>query len=319
MLSESQQRLYGKLYQDFGDKIMGFIADKNINEVMLNPDGTLWIDSVKEGLIEQGRMSPVHALAILHSIAGIQGRILSEKHPHLEAELPHYREMRGERFTGQVPPIVSSPCFTLRKKAEIIYTLDDYYLTERLSEEGCTILKELISDRKNILICGGPGSGKTTFTNALLSEAVKCGVSERFIILEDTPELQCTAPNQVSLLTTDTLSMRDLLRIAVRIRPDRIMVGEVRGAEALDMLKAWNTGCPGGICTVHANGCLEAIQRMMDLSLEAGLTHPPLDLIRHTVDAIVHITKCRFQKGFVSEICAVKEIQHEKIVLEKLA
>ncbi|MDX2165087.1 MAG: P-type conjugative transfer ATPase TrbB [Gammaproteobacteria bacterium] len=318
MLTESQQRLFSKLHQDLGDKIISFLADKDINEVMLNPDGSLWVDSVKDGLVEEGRISSVHAHAILNCVAGIQGVVISEQNPRLEAELPYYRELRGERFTGQIPPIVANPCFTIRKKSEMVFTLDDYYLSERLTEEQCIVLKDLVSDRKNILVCGGPGSGKTTFTNALISEIVRCDPSQRIIILEDTPELQCTAPNKVSMVTSESVSMTSLVRTAMRMRGDRILVGEVRGAEALDMLKAWNTGCPGGICTVHANGCVEAIQRISDLAVEAGLSHPPLSLIRHTIDAVVFVTKIGSQKGFVSEICAVKEINNEKFILTKL-
>jgi type IV secretion system protein VirB11 len=168
-------------------------------------------------------------------------------------------------------------------------------------------------------VCGGPGSGKTTFTNALISESVSCDPSQRFIILEDTPELQCTAPNKVSLLTSESVSMTTLLRTAMRMRPDRILVGEVRGSEALDMLKAWNTGCPGGLCTVHANGCEEAVQRISDLAIEAGLSHPPLSLIRHTIDVVVFVTKMGSSKGFISDICVLKDIHHEKFVFEKLA
>lgn len=319
MLTESQQRLFSKLHQDLGSEIISFLSDKDINEVMLNPDGSLWVDSVKEGVIQQGRISSIHAHAILNCVAGIQGVVISEQNPRLEAELPYYRELRGERFTGQIPPIVSNPCFTIRKKSEMIFTLDDYYLTERLTEEQCIVLKDLVAARKNILVCGGPGSGKTTFTNALISEIVRCDPSQRIIILEDTPELQCTAPNMVSMVTSENAPMTSLLRTAMRMRGDRIFVGEVRGAEALDMLKAWNTGCPGGVCTVHANGCVEAIQRILDLAVEAGLSHPPISLVRHTIDAVVFVTKMSSHKGFVSEICKVGELNNEKFTLTKLA
>ncbi|MDX2164338.1 MAG: P-type conjugative transfer ATPase TrbB [Gammaproteobacteria bacterium] len=318
MITESQQRLFGKLYQDLGDKIIGFLGEPDINEVMLNPDGSLWIDSVKDGLLHAGSVSSVHAHAILNCVAGIQGAVLSFDNPRLETELPYYRELRGERFTGQIPPIVSQPCFTIRKKSETIFTLDDYFLTERMTEEQCILVKDLVEARKNILVCGGPGSGKTTFTNALIFEITRCDPSSRIIVLEDTLELQCSARNKVSFLTSQFTSMRDLLRTAMRMRPDRIFVGEVRGSEALDMLKAWNTGCPGGVCTVHANGCREALQRISDLAIEAGLSHPPLSLIRHTIDAIVHVTKRGSNKGFISEIATVKEVNNENFILEKV-
>jgi type IV secretion system protein VirB11 len=201
----------------------------------------------------------------------------------------------------------------------VIFTIEDYVASGRLTAKQAEILKNLICNRKNILICGGPGSGKTTVTNALIIEAVKHDENERFLILEDLPELQCRAPNKVAMLTSDTVSMRGLLRLAMRMRPDRILIGEVRGAEALDMLKAWNTGCPGGICTVHANGAEEAIQRILDLSMEAGLTIPPKDLVFHTIDAIVSVQRAGHQKGFIQEILSLGEYKNGKFIFNKLA
>ena len=239
--------------------------------------------------------------------------------PRLEAELPMYRSMRGERFTAQIPPIVSAPSFSIRKKSEIVFTLDDYIKTGRLTDEQAAVLRELIKERKNILVCGGPGSGKTTVTNALIIEASECDPNQRFIILEDLPELQCTARNKVAMLTSDNVSMTGLLRAAMRMRPDRILIGEVRGAESLDMLKAWNTGCPGGICTVHANGAAEAIQRITDLAMEAGLTTPPIQLVAHTIHAVVSVERRGNEKGFINEILSLGEYSNGKFEFKKLA
>jgi type IV secretion system protein TrbB len=319
MLSESQQRLYHKLYSDLGKEIIDYFADANINEIMLNPDGSLWVDSVSDGQVKVGDLNKAQAFAILHSVAGVNNFVVSQYSPRLEAELPYYKELQGQRFTGQVPPIVSSPCFTIRKKSEIVFTLENYVTSGRLSQNQLTMLENLIKDRANILVCGGPGSGKTTVTNALIVEAVKVNANQRFILLEDTPELQCTAPNKVSMLTTVDVSMTQLLKASMRMRPDRILIGEVRGAEALDMLKAWNTGCPGGICTVHANGCEEAIQRIIDLAMEAGLNTPPFSLVAHTINAIVFVERPGNQKGFISEIVSVRGYENGEFELETLA
>jgi type IV secretion system protein VirB11 len=227
--------------------------------------------------------------------------------------------MQGERFTAQIPPIVSAPSFTIRKKSEVIFKLEDYVATNRLTENQAKKLKDLIRNRKNILVSGGPGSGKTTVTNALVIEAVEYDKNQRFLILEDLPELQCEAQNKVAMLTSDDVNMTGLLRAAMRMRPDRILIGEVRGREALDMLKAWNTGCPGGICTVHANGASEAIQRILDLAMEAGLIVPPIQLVSQTIDAIVSVTRKGNQKGFIHEILALGEYKNEKFIFEKLA
>ena len=318
IISESQKRLYEKLYLDLGNQVISYLEDDDVNEIMLNPDGQLWIDKTSIGMQYVCDMPKSQAFTILHSVAGIHNFVVSQHNPRLEAELPYYRSMKGERFTGQVPPIVSSPSFTIRKKSIAIFNLQDYVDTERMTVRQAEILTDLVSQRKNILVCGGPGSGKTTVTNALIIEAVKSDLNQRFLILEDLPELQCSAPNKVSFLTSDNVDMTALLRVAMRMRPDRILIGEVRGKEALDMLKAWNTGCPGGICTVHANGVEEAVQRILDLAMESGLTVPPISLVLHTIDAIVSVDRNGSKKGFINKIAKLEEYKNEKFVFKNL-
>lgn len=317
-LSESNRRLYEKLQRDLGAPIASFLEDQDINEIILNPDGKLWVDRASAGQACVGAMTKEQAFSVLNSIAGIHNFVVNQHSPRLEAELPYYEPMQGERFTGQVPPIVSAPCFTIRKKSSIIYTIDDYVSSARMTAQQAAVLRALVVGRKNILVCGGPGSGKTTVTNALVVEAVKCDTNQRFLLLEDLPELQCTAPNKVAMLTSDDVDMTGLLRAAMRMRPDRILIGEVRGKEALDMLKAWNTGCPGGICTIHANGAEEAIQRTLDLAMEAGLSVPPISLVQHTVDAVVAVARRGNQKGHVAAIVKLKECCNGKFIFEKL-
>lgn len=318
MLTESSRRLYEKLHHDLGASVSTLLQDKDVNEIILNPDGKLWVDRTSIGQVCIGEIPKPQAFSILNSIAGIHGFVVNQHYPRLEAELPCYQAMRGERFTGQVPPLVSSPCFTIRKKSEVIYSLADYTATNRMTKEQSAVLCDFVAQRKNILVCGGPGSGKTTVTNALIIEAVKSDVNQRFIILEDLPELQCTAANKVAMLTCDTVDMTGLLRAAMRMRPDRILIGEVRGKEALDMLKAWNTGCPGGICTVHANGTEEAIQRILDLAMEANLSVPPISLVLHTIDAVVSVVRKGSQKGYIDAIVKLKEYNNGKFTFEKL-
>ena len=317
-ITESSRRLYEKLHHDLGRDILAFLKDSDVNEVMLNPDGSLWVDRSSTGQMYVAKISKAQAFSIIHSVAGIHNFVVNQHSPLLEAELPNFQEMKHERFTGQLPPIASAPCFTIRKKSEVVYTLDDYVATKRLTKDQAAILRSLTKDRKNILVCGGPGSGKTTVTNALIVEAVEVDENQRFLILEDLPELQCTAANKVSFLTSTDVNMTGLLKAAMRMRPDRILIGEVRGGEALDMLKAWNTGCPGGICTVHANGTEEAIQRILDLAMEAGLSVPPISLLLHTVDAVVSVTRSGNKKGFIEAIVKLKEHKNGKFIFEKL-
>jgi P-type conjugative transfer ATPase TrbB len=319
VVSLSKYRLYAKLYANLGESLVAWLKDHVVHEVMLNPDGKIWVDSPLEGLVHKGTMSAAQALAIIHTVAGIQGTVVTAHSPRLEAELPFFKTLQGERFTAQIPPVVAAPSFTIRKKAEVIFSLADYVTQGRLSLKQAEGLEDLIRQRQNILVCGGPGSGKTTVTNALIREAVKQDPQQRFLILEDLPELQCSAPNTVSMLTSEQVNLTALLRTAMRMRPDRILIGEVRGAEALDLLKAWNTGCPGGMCTVHANGAVAAVQRIVDLAMEAGLSQPPIGLVLQTIHAVVSVQRRGNQKGFIQEILTLGDYVNGKFVFEKLA
>lgn len=318
-ISETQRRLYEKLYDDLGNEIIPLLDCDDVNEIMLNPDGMLWVDSVKNGLISHAYIHPSRGNSIINSVSGINNVVITPKSPFIETELPVFKSMNGERFSAQIQPLVMGPSFSIRKKSSCIFDLENYCETGRLTKAQRLVLKDLIYQRKNILVCGGPGSGKTTVTNALIVEAINVDKNQRIVILEDVPELQCAAPNKLNMITCSDVTMTDLLRTAMRMRPDRILIGEVRGREALDLLKAWNTGCPGGIGTVHANGPLEAIQRVLDLSMEAGLSHPPIPLVIHTIDAIIFVNRKKHQKGFIQQIVALKEYKNEKFILEELA
>ncbi len=317
-LSVSLERLYTKLHHDFAE-VLPYLIRSDVNEIMLNPDGGLWIDSNTEGLSKVIHLTRHQAFSIINAVAGIHNFVVSEEKPRLEAELPFFKNFRGERFTAQVPPLVSNPSFSLRKRTEVVFSLSDYVSTGRMNDLQAEILNDLVCNRKNILVCGGPGSGKTTVTNALILAAVESDPNQRFIILEDLPELQCQAENKVSMLTCAAVPMTGLLHAAMRMRPDRILIGEVRGKEALDMLKAWNTGCPGGVCTVHANGAEEAIQRILDLAMEAGLSIPPIGLVKHTIDAVVSVGRKLHEKGFVESIVLLDKESKNEIVFKKIA
>jgi type IV secretion system protein VirB11 len=198
----------------------------------------------------------------------------------VSAELPE----TGERFEGLLPPVVAAPAFAIRKPAVAVFTLDDYSIAGVMRFGQADILRKAVADRKNILVAGGTSTGKTTLANALLAEIAR--TSDRVVLIEDTRELQCRAPNLVALRTKDGVaSLADLVRSSLRLRPDRIPIGEVRGAEALDLLKAWGTGHPGGIATIHAGTALGALRRLEQLVQEAVITVPRA-LIAETIDLI---------------------------------
>lgn len=264
-----------------GPAIAGFLEDPMIVEVMLNPDGRLWIDRLSEGLFDTGAtLSPADGERIVRLVAHHVGAEVHAARPRVSAELPE----TGERFEGLLPPVVTAPCFTIRKPAVAVFTLADYVASGIMTEAQAQLLRDGVATRANILVAGGTSTGKTTLTNALLAEVA--GTADRVVIIEDTRELQCAAPNLVALRTKDGVaSLSDLVRSSLRLRPDRIPIGEVRGAEALDLLKAWGTGHPGGIGTIHAGSALGALRRMEQLIQEAVVTVPRA-LIAETIDLI---------------------------------
>ena len=264
-----------------GPAIAAYLEDPDIVEVMLNPDGRLWIDRLSGGLADTGeRLAAADGERIVRLVAHHVGAEVHAGSPRVSAELPE----TGERFEGLLPPVVAAPAFAIRKPAVAVFTLDDYVAAGIMSRSQAETLREAVRERRNILVAGGTSTGKTTLTNALLAEVAK--TADRVVLIEDTRELQCSAPNLVALRTKDGVaSLSDLVRSSLRLRPDRIPIGEVRGAEALDLLKAWGTGHPGGIGTIHAGTALGALRRLEQLIQEAVVTVPRA-LIAETIDVI---------------------------------
>ena len=284
----SAERRRAMLRTAMGPAIAAALSDANVIEVMVNPDGALRLDLLGEGRRNTGvRIEAAQVERIIRLVAShVRGEVHSDR-PIVSAELPPHGEGAGERFEGILPPVSLGPCFSIRKPAARVYTLLDYVSDGFMSAETARLLSLAVVDRKNILIVGGTSSGKTTLANALLAELAH--LDERVILIEDTRELQCSAPDVVALRTRAGLvSMADLVRSTLRLRPDRIIVGEVRGPEALDMLKAWNTGHPGGIATIHANSAMSALHRIEQLCQEAVVS-VPRPLIADAIDLIVFI------------------------------
>lgn len=284
--SEASSRGARMLRTALGRSIVAWLDDPAVIEVMLNPDGRLWIDRLGDGIAETGeRLSASDGERIVRLVAHHVGVEVHARNPRVSAELPE----TGERFEGLLPPVVTAPAFAIRKPAVAIFTLDDYAQSGIMSRLQAAALRKAVADRRNILVAGGTGTGKTTLTNALLAEVAK--TSDRVVLIEDTRELQCAAPNLVAMRTKDGVaSLSDLVRSSLRLRPDRIPIGEVRGAEALDLLKAWGTGHPGGIGTIHAGTALGALRRMEQLIQEAVITVPRA-LIAETIDLVAVLVR----------------------------
>jgi P-type conjugative transfer ATPase TrbB len=279
--SEAVSRGARMLRTALGPAIAGFLEDPAIVEVMLNPDGRLWVDRLREGLVATDEvLIPADGERIVRLVAHHVGAEVHSGTPRISAELPE----TGERFEGLLPPVVTAPTFAIRKPAVAVFTLEDYVTAGIMTDVQADVLSLAVEKRKNVLVAGGTSTGKTTLVNALLAEVAK--TADRVVLIEDTRELQCAAPNLVALRTKDGVaSLSDLVKSSLRLRPDRIPIGEVRGAEALDLLKAWGTGHPGGIGTIHASSALGALRRLEQLVQEA-VVMVPRALIAETIDLI---------------------------------
>lgn len=283
------------------EPILDLIRDSDVTDVLLNPDGAVWIDSHRFGTRDTGRrIEPERVAQFLSLLATAHDTEITAERPRLAAELP----LDGSRVQGFLPPVVLAPSAAIRKRPTQIYTLDQLAGQGVLDVPSVAVLREALHARLNLVVSGATGAGKTTLTNALLAEMVALAdPAERFVTLEDTAELQCAAKNLLALRTTDTVTLRDLVRDTLRVNPRRIIVGEVRGAEAFDLLKAWNTGHSGGVATLHANSAASALLRLEHLTQEAGVP-PQRALIAETVHRLLHI-QGRGAARHVPEILAV--------------
>lgn len=284
----AQGRKVAALKQAMGPVIAAALADRMVVEVMVNPDGKIWVDKIGEGRSFTGQsLASADADRILRLLADHVGEVVTRDRPRVSATLPE----TGERFQGAFMPIVPSPAFAIRKRPEVVFTLDDYVEQAIMTAGQAAAIRAAAVNRDNLLIVGGTGSGKTTLANAILAEPAFA--TDRVVLIEDTAELQCSAEDKVQMLTKRTepvVTMTDLVRDTLRLRPDRIIIGEVRDGSALDLLKAWNTGHPGGLATIHANSALEGLTRLEDLIGEAT-PRIPYRAITQAINVVIFIER----------------------------
>lgn len=309
---EVSNRLSDLLASALGSGVSQLLVDPMISEIRLNSDGTVWGNRLGEGkFCASITVTPENARRAIYTVAYSVGAVCNDDTPAISAELPG----TGERFQGVLPPLVRSPLFVIRKKAVKIFSLEDLCNQGVLTENQGLVLERAVLERKNILVVGGTDSGKTTFANALL--LVASTTKDRIVILEDTQELQCKANDVEYLHTKDGVaSLRDLIRYTMRMSPDRIVIGEVRGPEALDLLKAWNTGHPGGVSTIHANSCEKGLNRIEQLVVEAGVM-PSRSMIAEAVNVVVYMEKVRTRR-VVKELIQVEGVRGNSYVLKSL-
>lgn len=316
-VNEVRNRQIEALRRALGPQILGYFSDKHVIEIMLNSDGKVWIDRLGVGMSCVGSMPAVQAMMVISTAASLVDDTVTHENPILSTELPNGgSEFGGARMEALIPPIVARPTFAIRKKAELIFTLDDYVAKAILTPARRAAIEAAVAERRNILVAGGTGTGKTTLANAILDAIARIDAHARIVIIEDTRELQCAASNAVFLRTSNNVDQTHLLRSTMRLRPDRIVVGEVRDKSALALLKAWNTGHPGGTGTVHANDARAALIRVGQLIQEANVPPAP-ELIAEAVNVVVSIRRTASGAGrVVDEVVRVCGYSGGEFVLE---
>jgi len=290
MLRE-HSRTQNKLKLDLGKIVLTALSDDEIYEILLNPDGVLWVDGYK-GKREYGTMSQDAAKNLINTVASVADETVTPKNPSFSGELwvEINEEFKLFRFQAFIPPVVNYPAFAIRKRAGQVIPLQDYVRDEIITPQQGKMIKESVEQRKSILVVGGTQSGKTTFCNAILDCIAQTHPQDRVIIIEDTQELKCNVKDSVTMRSSPAKTMNDLIFDSMRIRPDRIIIGEVRGKEAHSLIKAWNTGHPGGVSTIHANSAQSGLLRLEQLIQEAGVIPVP-EAIAEAVNLLIFIEK----------------------------
>ena len=338
---EQQTRLTHKLKRELGAFILQALSDSDVIEIMVNSDGRIWLDKKRKetkgfssanlsegqegesvedredstiGLYDTGKtMNAGDLLIALGTIAMMNDKEINEDHPMLQAVLP----LDGSRVQGLIPPATPmGPSLTIRKHSSSVFPLSLYVKEGRIPQEQADYLRECIRRSKNIVVAGGTSSGKTTFVNALIKELLQIAPRERIIVMEDTFEIKCETNNKERLVTTEQVTMNMLVRASMRMRPDRLVVGEVRGMESLDLLKSWNTGHPGGLATIHSNDAYSTLIRFENLNMEATKNSPQCRLIGETVNVVVYMENAGKRGRQITQIMEVRGYEREKYITE---
>ncbi len=298
-------RLQRKLNTELGTLIASALEDPKVSDIYLNDDGKIWINRAGQAKEYAGDMEPDQAISLIRTVASLIHSTITEDSPVVEAKLPG-----GERFIGDISPISSAPTFCIRKPARVVFTLESYVARHIMPARMFAAIKHGVCHRHNILVGGATGSAKTTLTNAILKAIAATTPEDRILIFEDTPELQCSSPDRSFKLASETICMRALLRNGMRQMPDRIIVGEVRGAEASVVLQAWNTGHEGGVVTLHANSAREGVLKFQEYVEEGLPGSDKRQAIANAVDLIIYMPKRKEGAApQVKEVCWLQKLR----------
>jgi len=271
---------------ELGQDLLDLMSDSFIHNVQVNEDGSVFVRRADGREVAVAfEISAERRRAILNSFAALLDTSISADRPALAGKLPIW----NFRLQGTIEPLTTGPQFVLRKPSRKLLSLGDLLAAKSLEPMDAVLLREAVLARRNVVVAGSADAGKTTFVNALLHHLLVERPSERLVVIEEEArELELEGRNVVRLLTRSGYDARELLRIALRENPSRIILGEARGAECYDWLRAANTGHSGGLLTLHANSARDVVERMADMVAEAGVKPNPRRIAR-TVDLVVFL------------------------------
>ena len=273
-----------------GEPVLRLLEDPAISEIYCNSDLVLRSDGAAGRQRHSARLDAERLMGFLRGIAHDEGQPLDAVHAIGDFKLP--ASMGGGRLHVKIPPVVSAPTFHLRKAPTVLYLLPELVARGFLSSRAAGYLTEQLQLKKGVLIAGPTNSGKTNFLNALLDALVRAeGPNSRFVVLEDVPEIVCPADDTLIARTTDQVSLWDLVRATLRSSPDRIVIGEIRGTEALPFLDIASSGHPGVLATLHAETPRGALHRLNRLARRGDPELPDqFDLIAEVIRVVVCLT-----------------------------
>lgn len=298
------QRITQQIKDQLGASIMALLDDDAVFEVFVNGDGSVRTSGMgRKDYHSDIVLTSQQRLSFLGTIASLEHVELNKSTPIIDGVLP----WDGSRISGCIPPAdLNGPSYNIRKKAKKVFTLDDYIQQGRVTQEEKELIHKAIRDRKNILVAGPTGSGKTTMTNALIHALYEISPHERIITMEQVPELQVSHEDWVGMQTTDTVNFAQLIRNALRRSPDRIIIGEVRDQAAMDLLEAWNTGHPGGISTIHSDNCYKTLGRLRTLIARGGAVNQE-PFIAEAINLILYVDRIAGFGPVLSQIMEVHD------------
>lgn len=308
-----EARIYEAIKHALGAEIVSLMEDDSVIEILRNANGSLCVERLGQEIEEvRHTLSDRSVESLIRLLASNANESCGEKNPSLAIKLPYWHA----RFQALLPPVVDAPSFSIRKHAKLSFKLEDYFKSGSISQGQYEAVLAAVNQRENIIISGGTGSGKTTLANAILAKMVDSG--DRIISVEDTPELRLVSSIGLQIFSKANIGYgaQQALKDILRLRPDRIVVGELRDGACLDLIKAWNTGHSGGLSTIHANSCELALKRIESLIAEVSV-NIPRELIAQTVGLVIQVKRAG-SKRVVSEIIKIKGLKQGDYVFEPI-